>query len=162
MTKPLGELTVFNCTIDFFEKYSKKNVETFQQEEYMAKDSLKPIFKKPYGESQSEHSFGHSRTEGPILCELCGTTHPDKSEERYSYTWGMIFGRQYVEECCGKLVEELYEQFARVFVEAFLEDFSDNPTDIRFGFLRHMLPDIMEKAHQKVNEIPLMVASVSA
>ena len=127
----------------------------------MTEKELKPIFKKPYGASQTKHSFGHSSTEGPILCDLCGTTHPNRSKENYSYAWGTILDRQYVEECCGKFVEDLYEQFSCSFVEAFLEDFSENPTDSRFGLFRHMLPEVMEEARKKLNEAKLAIESVT-
>jgi hypothetical protein len=122
---------------------------------------LKPLFKRPYGASETKHSFAPSATEGPILCELCGTEHPDRSTENYSYTWGTIFGRQYVEECCGKFVEDLYKKFGDVFAEAFLKDFAENPTAIEFGLLRDMLPDILEKARQKCEKVPLVVIPAS-
>jgi len=122
----------------------------------MAYKSPKPIFARPYGASESEHSFCPSGHYGQILCELCGTTLPDQGED-YSYTFGTIVigGKeyQYVEECCGKFVEDFYKQFGASFTEAFLEDFAENPSASEFGLLRHVLPDVLARARKKEQEI---------
>ena len=127
----------------------------------MAEEGLvpRPIFKKPAGESQrfwNNMSMGTSRG---VTCQLCGTEWPEVSEDEEGHTLGRFLGLQFVEECCGRAVDVLYEEFGETFAMAFLNDFAENPSDSRFGLLRFSLPEIFEKARRNTEEVAKQVSS---
>ena len=81
---------------------------------------------------------------------MCGTNWPESDE---TYILGRFLGLQFVEECCGKAVDVLYEEFGEEFTIAFLDDFAKNPTDFRFALLRRALPSQLLQARIKAEEI---------
>ena len=92
--------------------------------------SLAPLFMAPFGPSR-EGPYGFSGisglwntenhgTDGPVTCEICGTTHPENRSE--SYLTFRFFGRQGVEQCCGALLDEAYRQFGDRITEAYLNN----------------------------------------
>jgi len=111
------------------------------------------LFKQPAGAS-SRHLGVETWTSRAVLCELCGKEWPKKSgRSDESYRLGYFLGLQFVDECCGAVLDILYEEFAETFIETFLKDFSENPLDPRFGFLLFDLSGILVKAHQKAKKI---------
>lgn len=109
-------------------------------------------FKKPLGESERPWNQLELCTIRGVLCELCGTEWSERDDDR-SYVLGRFLGRQFVEECCGKIVDNLYLEFGNLFAMAFLEDFAENPSDPRFNFFRFVLPRILSDAHKRAEEI---------
>ncbi len=82
--------------------------------------------------------------------ELCGKNWPEiTSRGESSYSIGIFLGREFVGECCGKAVDTLYDEFGGVFIERFLDDFSKNPLDPKFGFFRRILKDSLEEVRKK-------------
>jgi len=110
-----------------------------------------PLVKKPMGPSKLGRSFGTNwnnwsfGTDGPVLCEICGTNHPMRKED--SYIVSKFLGCQVVEECCGAILDMLYKESGEEFTEAFLEEFAKNPTSPRFSMLLTTLYEVCTKAH---------------
>lgn len=70
-------------------------------------------------------------------CEVCGTEWPERE-----VSYGIVFlpGRQQlVEECCGRLLDELYEELGERFALEFLKDVERKPTDPRFSYFLHRM-----------------------
>lgn len=98
----------------------------------------KPMVSKPFGPSELGKGFGtdwnnlHWGTDGPVTCEICGTEHPERKDE--TYTLSQFLGRVIVEECCGAMLDLVYNESGSDFTRAFLEEFAENPTNPRFLF----------------------------
>ncbi len=87
---------------------------------------------------------------GAVTCELCGTDWPKiTSPSESSYSIGSFLGRQFVEECCGRAVDILYQEFSDVFVRQFLHDFAESPLDPKFILFRRVLKDSLEIVWKK-------------
>lgn len=121
----------------------------------------RPIFTKPAGESERLWNNMTAKTYRAVTCQLCGTELPKPSPDE-GYTLGRFLGLQFVEECCGRAVDILYQEFGETFAMAFLNDFSENPSDPRFGFLTFYMPDIFTKAKQKIDEVNRQIALAQA
>jgi len=119
----------------------------------MAKNAM---VKKPMGPSKlgsfggSQWNNHHWGTDGPILCEICGTTHPERKEE--TYTVSIFLGHQVVEECCGEILDKIYQESGEEFAIAFLEEFAQNPTSPRFSMLLVTLEEVCRKAQEVAEE----------
>ncbi len=116
------------------------------------KTTARPIFQKPAGESKRSWNNLHIGTTRDVICELCGTRHPRREPEDESYTLGRFMGMQFVEGCCGNVIDGVYYEFGEEFAMAFLEDFAEDPTSPRFAFLRFRLPEIFASARAKLAE----------
>lgn len=121
---------------------------------------LKPLLKKPAGPSKKRWNNCSWGSDGPILCEVCGTSHPEDRDQNYIVS--KFLGRQLVEDCCGALLDIVYGESGREFAEAFLEEFAENPTDSRFYTFRLALQEAMAKAAEKLAEVGKQVAEISA
>lgn len=121
------------------------------------KEKKKTIFKKSFG--PSKRRWNALGTTSGVLCELCGKEWPE-SESGESYTIGLFLGKQYVEECCGKLIDNLYDIFGDLFTLAFLEDFAENPAEQRFSFFCRILPNSIKKARRKLEKLAQETAKV--
>ncbi|MFH0852194.1 MAG: hypothetical protein V1845_01120 [bacterium] len=111
---------------------------------------------KPYGPSKlgvcfrtqwNNESWG---TDGPILCEVCGRTHPRRTDE--TYVVSRFLGRQVVEECCGAVLDRVYQESGEEFATAFIREFADNPTNPRFYIFLSELKSALLKANKKVSD----------
>jgi hypothetical protein len=67
-----------------------------------------------------------------------------------------------VEDCCGAVLDIVYRESGREFAEAFLEEFADNPADVRFYTFRSALQDAVKKAAKNLAETSAAVAEISA
>ncbi len=114
----------------------------------MAKDEV--LFKAPAGPSEQPwHNTGFG-TMRAVRCELCGTDWPEiTSSGESSYSIGIFLGKQFVEECCGRVADILYGEFGDVFVIQFLHDFEGNPLDPKFGLFRMVLKDSLKRIQEK-------------
>lgn len=109
-------------------------------------------FKKSMGPSKHPwNNFGIG-TLRPVQCGLCGTVLPELGPDDSSYTIGIFLGVQFIEECCGAVVDRLYTEFGGEFTMAFLKEFAENPTDLRFGLLLIVLEEALAKALAITNE----------
>lgn len=124
----------------------------------------KPLVKKPVGPSKlgqygvfwNNSAWG---TDGPITCEICGTTHPGDKEQ--SYIMSRFLGRQVVEECCGGILDRVYQESAEVFALKLLSEFADNPTDFRFHIFLDSIKSAMKKAAKKLTEVSESIGEIS-
>ncbi len=116
---------------------------------------MQPLFSKPLGPSQYIEWCieGFSTTAG-VSCEICGTNHPELSQDgTHSYTLFHFLGRQGVEECCGRLMDESYRMFAHKFAEQFLREYAEDPTGEEFIYFRnYLLGSLLAKAKAKLAE----------
>lgn len=125
----------------------------------------KPILKKPAGPSKfgqyagiywNNSSWG---SDGPILCEICGTTHPENKEQ--SYIVSRFLGLQVVEDCCGGILDMVYQESAEVFALKLLDEFAENPTDFRFRIFLDSIKDAVNKVAKKLAEVSETVGEIS-
>ena len=115
----------------------------------------KPIFKHPVGPSDcgssryrwNNLSMGTTRS---VICELCGTTHPELPENSDGYILGSFLGMQVVEECCGKVLDIVYKESGEEFTREFLYEFARNPLDPYFGVFLLELESVLKEAGKKV------------
>lgn len=118
---------------------------------------MKPFVNSPLGKSElGSHGNGywnnrHIAVSGPVTCEICGTNHPE--DDDCSYMLSEFFGRQVVEDCCGAIFDLAYQELKEEFTLAFLEEFTRNPADSRFGNLLYALNRLLPKASQKLAEV---------
>lgn len=116
----------------------------------------KPMVSKPFGPSELGKGFGtdwnnlHWGTDGPVTCEICGTEHPERKDE--TYTLSQFLGRVIVEECCGAMLDLVYNESGHEFFQAFLEEFAENPTDPRFLFTLDEIKSALHKVEKKLAE----------
>lgn len=103
------------------------------------------IFKKPVGGSDHHWNNDHSGTSRAVTCEICGTNHKEL-DFNTTRTLDVFLGRQLVEDCCGKLIDVIYEEYKSVFFDRFLKEFIQNPLDNPF------LAKTINAAVKKVNE----------
>ena len=107
---------------------------------------------KPLGPSKLGNGFGTNwnnsswGTDGPILCEICGTNHPKRTNETYIIS--KFLGYQVVEECCGAIIDRVYEESGEEFAIKFLEEFGENPTSPRFHILLATLNKVCIQAQK--------------
>ncbi|OGZ34268.1 MAG: hypothetical protein A2Y98_00160 [Candidatus Portnoybacteria bacterium RBG_19FT_COMBO_36_7] len=115
-----------------------------------------PLLEKPIGESKLGRSFGTNwnnwawGSDGPVLCEICGTKHPKREDD--SYIISKFLGMQVVEECCGAILDRVYRESGEEFTVAFLEEFANNPTSPRFSILLMTLNEVCIKAQKAALE----------
>ncbi len=107
------------------------------------------IVQKPAGPSERKWNNQSSSSDRDVLCEVCGT---NASEDQSSII-DRFLGLQLVEECCGRLIDRLFEEFGEEFCLAFLEEFTENPTDPRFIILKMALKEMPNKLQEKSKEI---------
>lgn len=116
-----------------------------------------PFVKKPLGPSKLGRGFGTNWNnqrmgcDGPVTCEICGTVHPRDGDE--SYVVSIFLGRQVVEDCCGAILDQVYQESGEEFAIAFLKEFSKNPTDSRFHCFLSVLRSVLVEAKKKLSEV---------
>ena len=111
------------------------------------------IFQKPAGPSERGWCNMKMGTTRGLTCEVCGTTLEELDEDDASYRINQVLGLQCIDECCGKAIDVLYEEFGEDFTMAFLHDFANNPSDSKFGLLRQVLVDLTKAARKKLREV---------
>lgn len=122
---------------------------------------MKPLSDKPLGESKlggyGEGYWNNCRrgTDGPVVCDICGIEHPEDRD--ISYIVSRFLGREVVEDCCGRILDVVYEESGQEFAEKYLREFAENPTDSRFYTLLCTLKRILPKALEKLDEVTSQV-----
>lgn len=111
----------------------------------------------PLGPSVKGRGFGKhwnnilSGTCGPVICGICGTKHPENTDE--SYIISMFLGKEVVEKCCGAILDQVYVESGEEFAQTFIEEFSENPTGTRFFGFGRFLIDKLRKAKSTLRGI---------
>ena len=123
-----------------------------------------PLLEEPIGPSKLGRSFGTNwnnwsfGTDGPILCEICGTTHPKRDDDAYIVS--KFLDMQVVEECCGEILDRVYRESGEEFAIAFLKEFANNPTSPRFQIFLMELNDATIQAQKTALEIAKLLHQV--
>lgn len=120
--------------------------------------AIVPLVKKPAGSgyegegpdwSKGSRGWIHASDIGcPVTCGLCGTVHEpiddsdvdwdgdgDIDADEYAYHLFDLLGRTVVYECCGRVIDHLYDLMGEMFAHEFLKDSAGNPTGGEFSFL---------------------------
>jgi hypothetical protein len=127
----------------------------------------RPLLKKPLGPSKLGHGFGTDwnnqsmGTTGAVVCEICGTKHPEINDSEPTRTISRFLDHQVVEECCGAIIDYVYRELGEAFVIAFFEEFAEDPGNIRFFTFRSALQDAVKEAAKKLAEVSTEVAEIS-
>jgi len=127
----------------------------------------KPLVKEPLGSSKLGHGFGtdwNNRgigTLAAVTCEICGTQHPELDQNEGSRTISAFLDYQVVEECCGAIIDRVYQESGEQFAIAFIEEFANNPTASEFYILLETIKGAMKKAREKLAEVGDQVGEIS-
>jgi|GEM_PF-2488146 len=127
----------------------------------------KPLMREPVGPSKLGHGFGTywnnqgGGTTRAVVCEICGTLHPGLHENEISRTISNFLDYQVVEECCGAIIDFVYEELGENFAIAFVEDLAKNPTDFRFHLFLSIAKRAMKEAKKALAETGETVAEIS-
>lgn len=112
----------------------------------MRREELGKLFRRPAGGSEL-FSIGNTShgTTSAIVCELCGTLHPERHPNDDSYRTFTLFGRMGVLECCGSVMDGLYREWGQTFTSRRLDEFRQSPLDRKFGLLRIELQNAINR-----------------
>lgn len=91
-------------------------------------------------------------TTSAITC-ICGTKHPELPENADSLMVSQFLGAEVVEECCGAVLDIVYQESGEIFATRFLEEFAENPSDPRFAVFRLELKGSIADAVRKLSEV---------
>jgi hypothetical protein len=122
-----------------------------------------PLLKKPAGPSELNEKLGkywsvmHIGTERSVICEICGTVHPKGN----TYTITSFLGFQLVKECCGALIDQIYEEFCEEFSTTFLAAFSEDPTSDKYNLFLYALKEALRDAKKKMAKTSEVIAEIS-
>lgn len=97
-------------------------------------------------------AFAMQTSSKELLCEICGTIHSEKSPDDVPHGFIEILGKQVVLECCGAILDNLFQQFGSTFTEIYFQKFSENPTGKRFRSLAYILGDRFQEIKEKLEE----------
>jgi hypothetical protein len=107
--------------------------------------TLKPLFKHPIGASAdcSAHSNGNSKQmESLITCQLCGTKDLKGEDESENPAYYFHFlGYKGVLQCCGRVIDILYQQWGLQFFQKTLTAFQKEPLSCDNYVIRMLLKD---------------------
>jgi hypothetical protein len=114
---------------------------------------LKPLFKQPVGASKqcfTEPDEPPEETPQVIVCEICGSESlKTDSNGNSSNDYFHFLGYRGVLQCCGKLIDILYQQWGKEFFERTLSDFKNNPRSCDNHFIRAHLEDTLRLWKEK-------------
>ena len=108
--------------------------------------STKPIFKKPFGGSDALWHNQNMGTTRSVLCEICGTSHPELPDGADSYYLSQFLGRQMIDECCGGVLDVIFEESGRTFALAYIKQCAEDPTSSQFSELLFMINEGLSRA----------------
>jgi hypothetical protein len=110
-----------------------------------------PLFKKPFGGSKYPYNNRHMGS-CYAYCEICGTTSKADSDTE-TFALDNFLGLQIVEECCGGLLDLIYEEFGEEFAIRFLKEFLKDPLNPRFAIFSIVMNEGFTKMGKKVAEL---------
>lgn len=123
----------------------------------------KPLVDKPLGPCETRKMWNnlHRGATHAVTCEICGTNHPELDSNDESYIISTFLGLQVIEECCGAILDQVYQESGEEFATAFLEEFAKNPTDSRFGVFLLVLKGTIAAAQRKSSEVMAEVSEMN-
>lgn len=124
-------------------------------------EKIKPLFDKPYGPMENYRTNLSMGTVGEALCEMCGTIHPEEPAGSDGHNLIEVLGRMVVMDCCGRLVDVLYEEWGETFTLAFIKEWKQNPLDTRYRFFTMILQEAARRAVVKGNGLVQDVKDIS-
>ena len=110
-----------------------------------------PLLKRSFGASKYPWNNLH-RGVSSAFCEVCGTSIKIDSDTE-SLTVDRFLGHQMVEECCGGLLDVLFEESGEEFAIRFFKEFSADPLNPRFAVFRIVMSDGFKAMNKKVAEL---------
>ena len=113
----------------------------------------KSFLTKPAGPSEEGWCNDRFGTTGKVLCETCGTDHPERPDGDDSYRLNHVLGLQVVDECCGKMIDMLYREWEEDFAIKFVREFGKNPLDLKFTTFRMSLSTALNEAQKNIQEV---------
>ena len=78
-----------------------------------------------------------SGSEAGPTCELCGKKWPEGTDVTVWHFFNLVV----VEDCCGGLIDALYQLLGTAFTLQFLKDFQNHPFDPRFKEIGRIMVD---------------------
>ncbi len=146
-----AECRVLTAQIKYFDRINRINRIT-KRMGVMEKSKGK-LFLKPVGGSEHTWNNSHFGTTGPVTCEGCGTEHNELDISASSRIIDQLLGVQIVEECCGKAIDMLYNEFGEEFFEKFLAEYAENPLSPRFAFVGATINNALGQVNKKALEL---------
>jgi hypothetical protein len=101
------------------------------------------LFKKPFGPSERKWNILSLGTTKAVTCELCGTKWPALKEHEDGYTLFRFLGIRGVEQCCGHVLDIIYEEAGEEIAIAFSRDSAKEPDNPKFHIFRKVLSEIL-------------------
>lgn len=101
-----------------------------------------PLFKKPFGGSEKWCNQHMSTTRG-VLCEVCGKSHLDLPDGAQGYSLNQFLGRQMIGECCGGVLDVIFDESGREIAFAYIKECAKEPTSSEFKELLFFFKDIL-------------------
>ncbi len=109
---------------------------------------LKPLFKHPIGASkQYPPDLDMSSEHAPqvITCEICGSKYlKNENDSNNSDYYFHFLGYRGILQCCGKLIDILYQQWSMEFFQKTLTDFQKDPLSCDNYVTRMLLEDVIK------------------
>ncbi|MFA5432507.1 MAG: hypothetical protein WC319_06495 [Candidatus Paceibacterota bacterium] len=109
------------------------------------------LLKEPFGASKYPWNNLHMGT-CIVYCEVCGTLCKTDSDAE-SLTVDQFLGRQIVEECCGGLLDLLFEESGEEFAIRFFKEFSKDPLNPRYAVFRITMDNGFAAMNKKMAEL---------
>ena len=104
---------------------------------------LKPLFHQPAGPSEifSIGQYKHGTT-AAVICQMCGTSHPELPLSADGYRTFTFLGYYGVLECCGVVVDRLFQEWGSTFTDKIFKQFQEQLLAPEFGLMRIQLKDV--------------------
>jgi len=117
---------------------------------------LKPLFKQPLGASKQcfpEPDMPIEHSPQVITCQICGSEYlkVDNNGNSSNYYFHFL-GYRGVLQCCGKLIDILYQQWGTEFFEKTLTAFQNDPLSCDNDGIRMLLEDAIVICKSKSEE----------
>lgn len=104
------------------------------------------LFSKPFGESEYRWNTSGMLTTGALTREACGTNHPERDHDDESYIIIHFLGLRVIQQCCGKVLDVVYDTLLPEIIRRLLKEFAENPLDSQYEDFRSELRAALAKA----------------
>jgi len=109
---------------------------------------LKPLFKQPVGAAKqcfTDSDRPPEHVPQVIVCEICGSEYLTTNNNGNSSNYYFHFlGYRGILQCCGKLIDILYQQWGTEFFEKTLTAFQEDPLSCDNDGIKMLLEDAIE------------------
>jgi len=109
----------------------------------------KPLLDRPAGPSVRAWCNASTSTTRAVTCEACGTSYPKLDVSENGRRLSVFLGRLIVDECCGALLDQVYDESGEQMAARFLKEFAKDPTNPRFGILVRVLDEVLRNTRTK-------------